>query len=45
MVKRLISFRINKDILEGIQGEADKRDTTLSAVIEERLNPLSEFKN
>jgi len=44
MTKRPISFRISKEMLERIREEAGKRKLTVSALIEERLNPFSEFK-
>lgn len=44
MAKRLISFRINRGTLEFIKQEADNRHLSLSAVIEERLNPYSDVK-
>ena len=44
MAKRLISFRISKEVFEIIREEADRRSLALSTIIEERLDPYSEFK-
>ena len=44
MAKRLVSFRIKSNIIKSIKEEASKRNTTLSAIVEERLNPYAEFK-
>jgi len=44
MAKRPISFRISRNIFEIIRNEAMKRNLTLSAVIEERLDPYSNIK-
>ncbi len=44
MAKRPISFGISREIFGTIRDEADRRNLTISAVIEERSNPYSEFK-
>ena len=44
MSKRPISFRISRSLFNMIRDEANQRNLTLSAVIEERLDPYAEFR-
>lgn len=43
MSKKPISFRIRKEVLDFIRQEANNKNKTLSAVIEERLDPYSDI--